>query len=404
MAEQRDDLTKLTAELTARLVAVDSINPSLVPGAAGEGAIADVIAGFRRERGFAVALQEAAPGRPNVVGVLAGTGGPDAPLLMLNGHIDTVDVAAMPGDPFAPVERNGRLYGRGAYDMKGGVAATLAAGATLAARPGRLRGTLLVTCSADEEYASIGSEALAAGLRDGTIPGVPPLPRQAAAILTEPTGEEVTIAHKGFAWLTVTTHGRAAHGSDYRNGVDAIATMGRVLTGLARLDAEYLPRTTHPLLGRPSVHASTIAGGRGLSTYPDVCTLEVERRTLPGETREGVANEVAALLDEAGAGLPGFAATSELFFWREPYEIAPDAPIVRALVETLQAGREPGWRPTYSGSAAWMDSAVFSTVGLPTVIYGPAGAGAHSAEEWVEVASLGRVAATLVATAERYLA
>src|ERR687886_2144090 len=317
MAEQREDLTRLTAELTAGLVAVDSINPSLVPGAAGEGPIAEVIAGFLRERGFAVTLEEGAPGRPTPVGVRPGAVAPGEPLLMLNGHIDTVDVAAMPGDPFDPhpegTRRDGRLYGRGAYDMKGGVAATLAAGATLAARPGRLRGTLLVTCSADEEYASIGSEALAAGLRDGTIPGVPRLPQQAAAILTEPTGEEVTIAHKGFAWLRVTTHGRAAHGSDYRNGVDAIARMGPVLTGLAALDAEYLPRTAHPLLGRPSVHASTIAGGRGLSTYPDVCTLEIERRTLPGETREGVANELAALLDEAGGGVRRRAARARAF-------------------------------------------------------------------------------------------
>jgi acetylornithine deacetylase len=399
-------LTRLAAELTARLVAIDSVNPSLVPGGAGEGAIAGEIARFLRERDFRVSLQEAAPGRPNVIGVLEGAGGPGAPLLMLNGHTDTVGVAGMSVAPFGAVERAGRLYGRGAIDMKGGVGAILAAGATLAARPVRPRGTLLLAFSADEEYASVGSEALAAGLRDGGIPGVPPLPERVGAILCEPTGEGITIAHKGFAWLRLTTQGRAAHGSDYREGVDAIALMGRVLGALSRLGAERLPRVEHPLLGRPSVHASTIVGGRELSTYPDRCTLEVERRTLPGERREGVAAEMSELLSEAGAGVPGFAATSELFFWRDAYEVAPDAAIVATLVEALRRAdptRPAGWQPDFGGAFGWMDSAIFGAAGIPTVIYGPAGEGAHGAEEYVEVASLGRVAATLVAAAELFL-
>lgn len=399
---ERANLARLATEITARLVRVDSVNPSLVAGGVGEAAVSDKIAALLAGWGFHVVTQEAAPGRPNVIGVLRGTGGEDAPLLLLNGHTDTVGVEGMTGAPFAAEERDGRLYGRGAFDMKGGLGAILAAGATLAAHA-RPRGALLIACSADEEYASIGSEAIVAGLRDGVVPGLPARPERVGAVLCEPTGEAVNIAHKGFAWLAVETRGRAAHGSDYGNGVDAIAAMGRVLTALARLDAETLPRSGHPLLGRPSVHASTISGGLELSTYPDRCALQVERRTLPGETRAAVAAEMDALLAEAGAGRPDFAATSELFFWREAYEIAPDAPIVAALVAALRAthGVE---EPTMGGGFGWMDSAIFGAAGIPTVIYGPIGAGAHSAEEWVDTASLGRVAATLVATAEAFLA
>lgn len=400
---EAEGLARLATEITARLVRVDSVNPSLVPGGAGESAIAAVIAALLAEWGFAVVTQEAAPGRPNVLGYLRGTGGADAPLLLLNGHTDTVGVAGMGGAPFAAEERDGRLYGRGAFDMKGGLGAILAAGATLAARTVRPRGTLLIACSADEEYASLGSEALVADLRDGALADLPSRPARTGAVLCEPTGEAVHIAHKGFAWLKVETAGRAAHGSDYTHGVDAIAAMGRVLAALARLDAEILPRTTHPLLGRPSIHASTIAGGLELSTYPDRCTLQVERRTLPGETRDRIAAELDALLAEAAAGDPAFAATGELFFWRDAYEIAADAPVVAALVAALRAvhGIE---QPSIGGAFGWMDSAIFGAAGIPTVIYGPRGAGAHSAEEWVDTASLGRVAATLVATAEAFLA
>ncbi len=396
-------LTRLATDLTARLVAIDSVNPSLVPGGAGEGVIAAAIARLLAGWGFDVATPEAAPGRPNALGVLRGTGGDGAPLLLLNGHTDTVGVAGMRDAPFTPVERDGRLHGRGAFDMKGGLGAILAAGATLAARPERPRGTLLIACSADEEYASLGSEALVAALRDGAVPGLPARPARIGAILCEPTGEAVHIAHKGFAWCRVETRGRAAHGSDYASGIDAIAAMGRVLTGLARLDTETLPRAAHPLLGRPSVHAATIAGGRELSTYPDRCTLEIERRTLPGETRAGIAAELRAVLAEAGAGSSGPAPTGDLFFWRDAYEIAPDVPIVAAILDGLRAAHGIT-HPPIGGAFGWMDSALFGAAGIPTVIYGPAGAGAHSAEEWVDTASLGRVAATLVATADGFLA
>jgi acetylornithine deacetylase len=174
-----------TTELLRQLVAIDSVNPDLVPGGAGEGNIAHFVAAWLERAGLEVAVEEVAPGRPNVIGLARGSGGGRS--LMLNAHMDTVGVAGMqrPHDPY--IEQN-RLYGRGAFDMKGGLAAIMAAGAT--ARQRRLRGDLIVAAVVDEEYASTGTGA--------------PVNRRraAAAIVTEPTDPDTCIAHKGFAWFT----------------------------------------------------------------------------------------------------------------------------------------------------------------------------------------------------------
>src|SRR5712691_908784 len=198
-----------TTELLRQLVAIDSINPDLVPGGAGEGNIARFVAAWFVRAGLEVAVDEAAPGRPNVVGIARGSGGGRS--LLLNAHMDTVGVSGMerPHDPYI---ENNRLYGRGACDMKGGLAAIMAAGA--AARQRRLRGDVIVTAVVDEEYASIGT----------------------SAIVTEPTELEICTAHKGFAWLEVETEGIAAHGSRPDLGVDAIVKMGKVLVGIEELD------------------------------------------------------------------------------------------------------------------------------------------------------------------------
>jgi acetylornithine deacetylase len=254
--------------LLRNLVAINSVNPSLVPGAPGEGEIAAAIAASMRQIGMDVEVDEVAPGRPNVVGVLEGrTSGRS---LMLCGHTDTVGVDGMAA-PFDPLERNGRLYGRGAQDMKSGLAAMIDA-ARLVARTGLRAGRLLVAAVIDEEYASIGADALVARWRaDG-------------AVVTEPTDLEVAVAHKGFAWCEVETRGRAAHGSRPREGRDAIVRMGRVLHALEALDRDLQAREPHALMGTASLHASIIAGGRELSSYPDRCVLQYERRTIAGET------------------------------------------------------------------------------------------------------------------------
>src|SRR5437899_3086377 len=197
-------------KLRRELVAIDSVNPSLVPGAAGEGAIAQAIAAELRRIGLDVELQDAADGRPNVVGVLEGHARGRS--IMFCGHIDTVGVDGMDA-PFDPVERGGRLYGRGAQDMKGGVAAMIDAARVLA--ESRLAsGRLVVAAVVDEEYASVGADALVTRFRAD------------AAVVTEPTDLQIAIGHKGFAWTEIRTRGRAAHGSRPRDGRDAIVRMG----------------------------------------------------------------------------------------------------------------------------------------------------------------------------------
>ena len=217
------------------LVAIDSVNPSLVLGAAGEWTIAHRIAAEMHRVGLEdVRLTEVAPRRPNVVGVLAGA--KPGRTLMLCGHMDTVVVTGMTA-PFDPQERDGRLFGRGAQDMKGGVAAMVGAAAALTDAGGLPAGRLVVAAVADEEYASLDAEVLALDCdADG-------------AVVTEPTDLAIVTGHKGFAWVDVEVRGRAAHGSRPSEGRDAIAHRERVLSGLESLDGHLQARAAHPLLG-----------------------------------------------------------------------------------------------------------------------------------------------------------
>jgi acetylornithine deacetylase len=378
-----------TTDLLAQLVAIDSRNPQLDPLGPGEAAIAAAVAAYLRAAGLDVTLLEPAPGRPTVLARLPGAG--DGPALLLNAHLDTVGFGGMAA-PIAPRIEDGRLYGRGAYDMKGGLAAVLAAAAQLAqGQP--LRGDLIITAVADEEHASIGTEAAIAHLHDtGT--------RVDAAIVTEPTDLQLCVAHKGFAWAGVTTHGRAGHGSRRADGIDAIAHMGRVLVALERLDAQLQERAAHPLLGHGSLHASLIGGGSELSTYPARCQLDFERRTLPGETAESVAAELQDILNELSGQDPRFSATAELTLFRPPLETSLDQPIVVALA---RAGQQITGQPLpISGATFWMDAALLGAAGIPTAIFGPRGAGLHADVEWVDLASVQACADVLVATARSF--
>ena len=352
------------------LVAIDSVNPSLVPGAAGERAVAERIAAEMRVWGLDVQTTEVAPGRPNVVGLLEGRG-PGASLLLC-GHMDTVGVAGMT-TPFDPIERDGRLYGRGAQDMKGGVAAMLGAVAAVAGAGGPAAGRLVVAAVVDEEHSSIGAEAL---VRDW---------KADAAVVTEPTDLSVATGHKGFAWVTVETRGRAAHGSRPQEGRDAIVRMGRVLSRLEALDHELQAGPAHPLLGTPSLHASTIDGGGELSVYPDRCTLALERRTLVGEP-DGVAlDEVRHIIEQLRLEDPEFDATAESPLERPPYEVAADHPLPRALRSIL---RTAGRSTRVTGMSFWTDAAILARAGIPSILFGPSGHGLHSAEEYVELESV----------------
>jgi acetylornithine deacetylase len=348
----------LAIRLLEELIAIDSVNPTLVPGGAGEREIAEFIANSMRRWGVDVVVEEAAPGRPNVVGVL--DSGVAGRTLMLCGHTDTVGVAGMEA-PFTPVEKDGRIYGRGAHDMKGGLAAMLDAARGVAERGGMRRGKLIVAVVADEECLSIGAEAL---VQRWTAD---------AAIVGEPTDLAVATAHKGFEWVTIETEGVAAHGSRPEEGVDAIAMMGRVLT---RLESHGRTLGAHPRLGRASLHASLIEGGRELSTYPDRCTLQIERRTLPGEPAGVALGEVEALLHALRSEDARFAARTRMTLTRPPYETPETCALPRLL---------GGTETTVS---FWTDAAILGAAGIPSVVYGPGGAGLHGPGEYVRVSDV----------------
>ena len=371
--------------LLSDLVAIDSMNSDLVPGAAGEAAIAAFIADWLRAAGLEVRVEEVQPGRPNVIGIARGSGGGRS--LLLNGHIDTVGVTGM-SEPFTPCVRDGRLYGRGAYDMKGGVAACMVAAVEAAKL--KLRGDVIVTAVIDEEYAGMGTLAVAEHTRAD------------AAIVAEPTELQLVVAHKGFVWLEVETEGVAAHGSRPHLGVDAIVKMGGVLAGLDRLVGELSRRPAHPLLGPPSVHASTIQGGGEWSTYPDRCTLAVERRLLPGETGDAAEAELQAIVAALAAADPAFRATVRRDLVRSPLETPVGAPIISAVRQA--AGDALGRLVEPAGVSFWTDAASLHEAGIPTVLFGPLGAGAHAVEEWVDLASVQTCAEIYLATAAAFCA
>ena len=371
-------------DLLAALIRLDSTNPSLVSSGTGEAAIAHFIVGWLDAHGISAELDEAAPNRLSVIATAKGTGGGSS--LILNAHLDTVGTEGMAA-PFEPIVRDGRMYGRGSYDMKSGLAACLMA--LLDAKAARLRGDVILIAVADEEHASLGMQSV---LKRVTAD---------AAIVTEPTELNVSVAHKGFTWHEITTHGRAAHGSRPDLGIDAIAHMGRVLGQLEVLNQDLTTRPAHPLLGHGSLHASLITGGQELSSYPDRCTLQIERRTLPGETPDTVTREIDALL-ETLASDPDFCADHRVTLTRDAFGIAPDAPIVQFLQQA--ATQVLGQPPAVIGQSFWMDSAFLAAAGIPTVVFGPCGAGAHATEEWVDLNSIEQCRQTLTATLRAFCA
>jgi acetylornithine deacetylase len=365
----RDELVGLLSDL----VRIDSVNPELSAGAAGEGEIARFVAAWLEGAGLEVELEEVAPGRFNAVGIARGSGGGQS--LLLNAHLDTVGVAGMER-PFEPEARDGRLHGRGAYDMKSGLAAIMLAGAD-AVRAG-LRGDVLVTAVCDEEVASIGTARV--------------VERYAAdaAVVAEPTELRLALAHKGFVGFEVEVRGRAAHGSRPDLGVDAIARMGHVLVGIEKLDARLRASPTHPLLGSGSLHASVIEGGQEFSSYPERCLLQGERRTIPDETDAQVEAELRALLGDLDGEV-------RLVVGRRPFETRADAPIAQLVARHADG-------PEVIGVPFWADSALLASAGIPTVVFGPSGEGAHAVEEWVDLASVERCAEVYAAVARELCA
>lgn len=370
----REDIAR---QLLSELVVIDSVNPTLVPGARGEGEIAKFLRDWLRGHGIAADLEEAAPGRPNVVARIGPAEG--TPALALVGHLDTVGAGDMP-DPFKPREQDGRLYGRGALDMKAGMAAICAATVAVLEEGVTLKRPVLLAGVVDEECDSVGAQAL---VKRHTAD---------AAVVTEPTDLKLAVAHKGFMWFAVTTHGRSAHGSRPEEGRDAIRMMGRVLNLLDALDRKLAEQPPHPLLGRASLHASLISGGQELSSYPAECRLQLERRVLPGEEAAGIEAEMRALLEGLRARDANFRATVRPGMYRSAYQVPGDAAIARATAEAATAvlgGVET------CGMSFWTDAAILGQAGIPSVLFGPRGQGLHGREEYVELDSVTRCAEVL---------
>jgi acetylornithine deacetylase len=363
------------------LIRIPSVNPSLAPEeGCSEAAIAGAARNWLAARGVRTWTDEVAPGRLNCV---ASVGKDSGCTLVFCAHLDTVGTEGMAIAPFDPRVEDGRMYGRGSYDMKGSAAAIMAAAAALAQE--RFDGRVLVSLVADEEYASLGAQ--------GFLQRYP----ADACILTEPSERtnSLVLAHKGFVWAEIETRGRAAHGSRWDLGVSAIGKMGQIIAALERFDREELRRRVHPLVGPASQHCAVIRGGSGLSTYSRNCVLHVERRTLPGETPEQVLQELAEVIHSVGEE-----AEIRCTLHRPPLMCDREAPIASCVREAVT--RVTGRPPAEIGVGYWMDAALFAAAGIPTVNYGPSGAGAHEATEWVELDSVITCSEVLIEVARRF--
>jgi acetylornithine deacetylase len=372
LGESRPDVV----ELTRTLVRIPSVNPDLEADGDGEGPVVRHIADLLRRWGFDTRVTEARPGRFNVVGRLAAPGASPTPhpRVILNGHTDTVGVHGMSIEPFSGEVDDGRLLGRGSCDMKGGLAAILVAAHALAEAGGPERGELIVAFTADEEYASVGLEALLAEGLHGT-----------EAIVCEPTSLEIQPANKGFTWFEITVRGRAAHGSRPELGRDAIRDAGRLLAALDRYELRIGDQPTHPLLGGGSIHAGTIRGGTAPPIYPDRCDLVLEARILPGETEDEVRLRLEGIIAELSEARP-LEVELRQGLTRRGAEIPEDDPLVTRLAGAMEAEGRPA---RTSGMTAWVESAWFIEAGIPAVCFGPGALDhAHTAEEFVPIEEL----------------
>lgn len=365
--------------------------PSENPGGT-EDAAADVASGILEGLCAATRTVVSDAGRPSVIGTL---GAGARPKLAWNGHLDVVPAGSLDTWSRGPWEGavvDGRLIGRGSADMKGAIAAALAAGAALARAGIDLRGTLEYHLVADEELAGVhGTQVLwDRGLLDAD-----------AAIVGEPSELQVGLAERGGAWVTLTAFGRAAHGSQPHRGVNAITSMARYLLRLS----EVLPDREHPLTGRPTVNAALIEGGSAPNVVPDRCVVDVDRRIVPGETDpEAVLAPFRTLAEDLRREHPDLDVRAELREWTDAAEASPDTDLVRTVIEAVAA--ETGSPPALVGFTGITDARFYiNDVRAPTVILGPGSLGvAHTANESVAVDELVRAARAYARIFARILA
>lgn len=379
-AHRSDPLSRESVlEALQLLVRTPSVNPTLAPGeGTGELEIAKAACAWFADRKIEAWVEEIEPSRANAV---ARIGGGHGPSLVFCAHLDTVSTAGMTIPPFEPRVEGNRIYGRGSYDMKGGAASLMGAVAKLAQE--NLNGTIWVALVADEEYASIGAQHFVANHKAD------------ACVVTEPSEGQLILAHKGFVWAEITTEGHAAHGSRWDLGVSAIGKMGRIIAALEEFDRTELRARKHPLVGPASQHCAIIQGGTGLTTYSPSCTLQVERRTLPGETPQQAMDDIRAAIARSGEQ-----AQVRMILERSPLVCPRDAKIATAVRES--AKQICGAEPKEAGVQYWMDAAIFAAAGMETVNYGGTGDGAHQNVEWADLDSVVSCAHVLAETGRRY--
>ena len=348
-------------ELAAQLVAVDSVNPTLVPSGGGEAAVAGLLAEWLQRAGLEVHVDDAGPGRPNVIGIARGTGG--GRTLILNGHLDTVGLLEPDGGLAARVE-GGRLYGRGAYDMKGSVAAMMCALRDLAEQEQvRVR----FVCVPDEESEDIDTRSIDDVVRGGF--------RGDFAITGEPTDLHVGVQAKGVLAFRLHVHGRSAHGSTPWLGDNAVL---KAIDVFRRIESLPFSRESSELFDRPSVNLGRIQGGDALNKVPDLCQMVVDIRYLPNQDPGDILEQIRSIPDIEVVKT----------FTRVPALVSRSNPYVKALVSAV--GRLTEGESMSVGRDGASDAVSFLEAGIPAVEFGPAGAGHHGPEEWVSISSLAR--------------
>jgi acetylornithine deacetylase/succinyl-diaminopimelate desuccinylase-like protein len=373
-----------TEKLLAELIALPSVNPAFLPPRhphAGEQRVADFLASVATRAGLEIELQTVFHGRFNLIARLR-PAGEIRRTILLAPHLDTV---VADESQFIPRRKNGRLHGRGACDTKGSVAAMLTALCELAESKKRSEETEIIFAGLiDEEHAQAGSRALVAqasrlqletkgGSRDGCA--------SILAIVGEPTRLQVVTAHKGSLWLQLSTRGRAAHGATPHFGKNAIHEMARIVDVLETDYAAQLQKRKHKLLGTATVNVGTIAGGTQPNIVPDSCSIQIDRRTLPGETEASVRREITALLKSKKLSAT---ISSAKFAPALPLETDGRLPLVRKFLRSVGQSRP-------AGVDYFCDAAVLSAGGIPSVVFGPGDiAQAHTADEWISLAELER--------------
>ncbi len=376
-------------ELLGAMVRIESITPSLIPTGSGEGKVAEYIAAWLARTGASVDVVEAAPGRPNVLARLRGTGA--GPTLCLNAHSDTVGYGSWPDEALVPHVDGDRMYGLGAADDKGGCAAAMLALAAIAGSGAQFRGDLLVACVADEEGRSIGTEHL---VRQGGID---------AAIVIEPQPtHELVVEHQGFGWIDVITRGVAAHGCEPDVAVDAIVHLAEVITRLHKLDRDVFLQHPSLLNGRTVFHTGTVTGGTDYATYPSFAQVGIEIGTQPGERLSDRVAEIESIFAEIARNEKGFSGDVVVRLEREPFVAQGHEPLQEFVVKAMTAvlGREPA----ITGMNGWTDAALLQAAGIPTLLLGSTGGNYHTAGEWASISELVRLTEILELTARAFLA